>query len=63
MTLEFIKAHSTKDGRHYTAGQIVDITDAAVAQDLIRQGIAKEQKTGSTTAEPSKGREPEKNRE
>jgi hypothetical protein len=63
MTLEFLKAHSTKDGRHYTAGQIADITDAAVAQDLIRQGIAKEQQTGSKPAEPGKGQEPEKKHE
>jgi hypothetical protein len=54
MTLEFVKAHSSKDGRHYTAGQIAEITDATVAQDLIHQGIAKEQQSGSKPAEPEK---------
>jgi hypothetical protein len=54
MTLEFVKAHSSKDGRHYTAGQIADITDATVAADLIRQGIAKESPAGSKPPEPEK---------
>jgi hypothetical protein len=57
MTLEFVKAHSSKDGRHYTAGQIADISDATAAQDLIRQGIAKEHKSGSAPAEPEKKQE------
>jgi hypothetical protein len=52
MTLEFVKAHSSKDGRHYTAGQIADISDATAAQDLIRQGIAKEHKSGGAPAPP-----------
>jgi hypothetical protein len=54
MTLEFVKAHTSKDGRHYTVGQIADITDVTVAQDLIRQEIAKEQQSGSKPAEPEK---------
>ena len=46
MTLEFIKAHTGKDGKNYAAGQLAEIADAAEAQDLIRQGIAKERKAG-----------------
>jgi hypothetical protein len=46
MTLEFIKAHTTKDGKSYAVGQLVEIADTAEAQELIRQGVAKERKAG-----------------
>jgi hypothetical protein len=42
MTVEFLKAHTGKDGKSYTAGQLVDITDANLVGELIRQGIAKQ---------------------
>jgi hypothetical protein len=46
MMLEFVKAHTGKDGRSYTVGQLVEIADTAEAQELIRQGVAKERKAG-----------------
>ena len=58
MTLEFVKAHTGKDVRHYTAGQIADITDATVAQELISQGIAKQQQSGGS--QTPEGSEPPK---
>jgi hypothetical protein len=51
MTLEFLKAHTGKDGRAYTVGQIADIADANTAAELIRQGVAKQSPTGSKTSE------------
>jgi hypothetical protein len=51
MTIEFIKVHTDKSDRSYKIGQIAEM-DPAVAQELIRQGIAKER-----TAKP--GEKPE----
>jgi hypothetical protein len=45
MMLEFIKAHTGKDGKSYAVGQLVEIADTE-AQELIRQGVAKERKAG-----------------
>lgn len=42
MTLEFLRAHTGKDGKRYIIGQLADIPDAD-AQELIRQGVAKQQ--------------------
>ena len=43
MTIEFTKAHTTKDGRSYVQGQIAEL-DPGPAQELIRAGVAKERK-------------------
>lgn len=53
MTLEFVKAHTGKDGRAYTVGQLADITDTTLAQELIRQGVAKERKSGESGEKPA----------
>lgn len=52
MTLEFVKAHTGKDGKNYLVGQTTDIQDPAEAQDLIRQGYAKETKSAGRGADP-----------
>jgi hypothetical protein len=55
MMLEFVKAHTGKDGRSYTVGQLVEIADTAEAQELIRQGVAKERKAAEGGETPEGG--------
>jgi hypothetical protein len=58
MTIEFVKVHKTQDGRTFTVGQVTEI-DASVAQELIKQGIAKERtKKGAGEAPQSGESEP-----
>jgi hypothetical protein len=47
MKVEFVKAHTGKDGRNYTVGQAVDLSDQKEAQELIKQGIVREQRQGN----------------
>lgn len=55
MTVEFVKAHTGKDGRTYAIGQIADVRDNDV-QDLIRQGVAKEHQTDEPAKPPKSNR-------
>ena len=43
MTIQFLKDHTTREGKHHRAGEVISVPDG-IGTDLVNQGIAKERK-------------------